>query len=132
MVKLGYSILYVTDVAKSVAFYEASFGFTRKFITPENDYAELATGTTTLAFASITLAKSNLKNGFIASTTHDLPLGMEIALITDDVSATLSAALANGATVVEQPTVKPWGQTVAYMRDIDGFLIELCTDMSTT
>ena len=30
----------------------------------------------------------------------------------------------------EKPLVtKPWGQTVGYIRDIDGFLIEICTPM---
>ncbi|EIM75241.1 glyoxalase/bleomycin resistance protein/dioxygenase [Nitritalea halalkaliphila LW7] len=36
MVKFGYTILYVKDVTKSIEFYEKSFGFERKFITPEN------------------------------------------------------------------------------------------------
>jgi lactoylglutathione lyase len=48
-------------------FYENAFGFTRKFITPENDYGELITGETTLAFAAKELAHSNLKNGFLES-----------------------------------------------------------------
>lgn len=48
MVKLGYAILYVSDVTKSVKFYESAFGFSRKFITTENDYAELITGETTI------------------------------------------------------------------------------------
>ena len=39
MVKLGYTILYVSDVTKSIEFYETAFGFERKFITPENDMA---------------------------------------------------------------------------------------------
>jgi lactoylglutathione lyase len=32
-----------------------------------------------------------------------------------------------GAIIAEEPKQKPWGQTVAYLRDIDGFLIEICT-----
>ena len=53
MVKLGYTILYVSDVTKSVEFYESAFGFSRKFITPENDYAELLTGETTISLSLI-------------------------------------------------------------------------------
>jgi len=63
MIKFAYTILYVQNVTKSVEFYENAFGFSRKFITPENDYAELLVGETTLSFASTTLAKSNLTNG---------------------------------------------------------------------
>jgi lactoylglutathione lyase len=52
MVQFGYTILYVEDVEKSIVFYEKAFGFERKFITTENDYGELNTGQTTIAFAS--------------------------------------------------------------------------------
>jgi lactoylglutathione lyase len=37
MVKFGYTILYVSDVSKSIEFYENAFGFERKFITPVRD-----------------------------------------------------------------------------------------------
>lgn len=41
MIKFAYTILYVKDVTKAAEFYENTFGFTRKFVTPENDYGEL-------------------------------------------------------------------------------------------
>lgn len=129
MVQFGYTILYVTDVAKSVDFYEKSFGFTRKFISPDNDYAELSTGSTTLSFASLELAKSNLKNGFLQSRIEQKPFAIEIGFVTDQVEKVLEKAVAEGANLVEPPKTKPWGQTVAYLRDIDGFLIEICTPM---
>ncbi|WP_083994044.1 hypothetical protein [Gelidibacter algens] len=31
--------------------------------------------------------------------------------------------------IIEEPKQKPWGQIVAYIRDLDGFLIEICTSM---
>lgn len=129
MVKLGYTILYVSDVTKSIEFYEASFGFQRKFITPENDYGELITGETTISFVSLELANSNLKNGFIASKQADKPFGIELALVTDNVQKIIDKAIQLGAIVTEQPIQKPWGQTVGYIRDIDGFLLEICTPM---
>jgi hypothetical protein len=30
--------------------------------------------------------------------------------------------------IVAEPEAKPWGQTVGYLRDLDGVLIELCTE----
>lgn len=129
MIQFAYTILYVQDVTKSIEFYENAFGFTRKFISPDNDYGELSVGETTLSFASITLAKSNLANGFTESSLVDKPFGIEIGFTTENVAATISTALNAGATMVEQPKTKPWGQTVAYLRDIDGFLIEICTPM---
>jgi uncharacterized glyoxalase superfamily protein PhnB len=129
MVKLGYTILYVADVTKSIEFYEIAFGFERKFITPENDYGELLTGETTISFASKELANSNLKNGFIESMQTNKPFGIELALVTDNVQLIIDKAKEIGALVTEQPIQKPWGQTVGYIRDIDGFLLEICTPM---
>ena len=127
MVKLGYIILYVSDVTKSVDFYESAFGFSRKFITPENDYAELITGETTISFVSMELANSNLKNGFLMSRQADKPFGIELALVTESVQDIIEKALELGAAIEEKPIEKPWGQTVGYIRDIDGILIEICT-----
>lgn len=129
MVKLGYTILYVNDVEKSIEFYEKSFGFERTFIVPEKSYGELFTGETTLSFASKVLAHSNLKDGFLESSILQKPFGIELGLVTDDVEGTVKNALQHGATLVEEPMQKPWGQTVAYIRDIDGFLLEICTPM---
>lgn len=130
MVKFGYTILYVSDVTKSIEFYEKSFGFNRKFITPENDYGELDTGQTSIAFASIELGKSNLKDGFIESDLDQKPFAIELGFVTDNVEEITKLAEQNGAKIIEEAKQKPWGQTVAYIRDMDGFLIEVCTPMS--
>jgi uncharacterized glyoxalase superfamily protein PhnB len=127
MVKFGYTILYVSDVTKSIEFYESAFGFERKFITPENDYGELLTGETTISFVSKMLANSNLKNGFIESSQSDKPFGIQLALVAKDVQAIIDKALEFGAILTEKPIQKPWGQTVGYIQDIDGFLLEICT-----
>ncbi|MEZ0007559.1 lactoylglutathione lyase [Flavobacterium sp. 28YEA47A] len=129
MIKFAYTILYVQDVTKAITFYENAFGFTRKFVSPGNDYGELLVGETTLSFASIVLAKSNLKDGFIESNLAGKPFGIEIGFTTENVEETVSTALKAGATLVENPKTKPWGQIVAYIRDLDGFLIEICTPM---
>lgn len=129
MVKFGYTILYVEDVEKSVAFYENVFGFSRKFVTPENDYGELITGETTISFASKKLAAQNLADGFIESTLEDKPFAIELGFITDNVGELVQKATSFGAVLIKEPTQKPWGQIVAYVRDVDGFLIEICTEV---
>jgi lactoylglutathione lyase len=127
MVKFGYTILYVENVEKSIAFYENVFDFSRKFITPDNDYGELNTGETTISFASKNLAKQNLKEGFIESNLEDKPFAIELGFITDEVGQLVQKATSFGAVLVTEPKKKPWGQIVAYVRDLDGFLIEICT-----
>ncbi|MBA3664652.1 MAG: VOC family protein [Bacteroidetes bacterium] len=130
MIRFAYTIFYVNDVSVSISFYEKAFGFKRKFISENNEYGELLTGETTLSFASVNLAKSNLTNGFVQSNANEKPFAMEIGFTTDDVAVTMNQAIAAGAKKVEEPKVKPWGQTVAYIKDPDGFLIELCTPMN--
>ena len=100
-------------------------------MTDDADYGELDTGNTVLAFASHALGEANLPDGFVAVGTSDKPLGIEIALVTDEVSDVHDRAVQCGATEVKAPEVKPWGQTVSYVRCPSGVLIELCTPIQT-
>ena len=129
MIKYSYTILYVTDVEKSIQFYENAFGFQRKFITPEADYGELSTGDTTLSFISKELGNANLKKGFLESRLTEKPFGIELGFATPDVEKMVKQVIFAGGTLLEEAVQKPWGQTIAYVRDIDGFLIEICTPM---
>jgi catechol 2,3-dioxygenase-like lactoylglutathione lyase family enzyme len=126
-VKLGYTILYVADVAASLDFYERAFGLARRFLHESGDYGELQTGETTLAFAAHALGDSHFPGGLVRADRSAQPLGMEIALVTDDVEAAHARALAAGAREMAAPATRPWGQVVSYVRAPDGGLIELCT-----
>jgi len=128
---LGYVLLYVNDVAASLAFYEKAFGLARRFFHDDHGkaYGELETGTTRLAFVSLALAREHLKQEIVAAAPDQAPLGVEIALTTPEVPALFQRAVKAGAAVVSEPATKPWGQTVAYLRDNSGHLVELCTPM---
>ncbi len=130
MIKFAYTIFYVADVTATILFYEKAFGFKRKFIAETNEYGELATGDTTLSFASTELANKNLSKGFIESDAKNKPFAMEIGFTTDDVETTMDKAIKAGAILVEEAKTKPWGQVVAYLKDPNGFLIEVCTPMT--
>jgi catechol 2,3-dioxygenase-like lactoylglutathione lyase family enzyme len=126
--RLGYVIVYTPDPTRSVEFFEKAFGLRRRFI-HESGYAEMETGQTALAFATHGLGESNLPAGYVRADGAK-PLGMEIALVTEDVGSAYSLALAAGAEAIKAPTEKPWGQTVAYVRAPDGTLVELCSAIS--
>ena len=128
--KLGYTILYVPDVAASLDFCERAFGLRRRFLHESGTYGELDTGGTTLAFADHALGEANFAGGHVAAHSSPRPLGFEIGLVTDDVAAAHQAALQAGATEMAAPKTKPWGQTVSYVRCPDGLLVELCTQVS--
>jgi lactoylglutathione lyase len=127
--KLGYVILFVPDVAATASFYEKAFGLTRRFEAESGLYIEMETGGTALGFTADTFVR---KGGleFAPLDAKGKPPAVEIALIADDVAEAVARAAKAGAVVVKQPEIKPWGQTVAYVRDLNGALVELCTKMA--
>lgn len=127
--KYAYTILYVENVLETIEFYEKAFGFQRKFVTPENDYGELVSGDTTIAFASFQLAESNLNIDFSKTATAK-PYGIELAFTSENIAADFEKAKKAGAIEVAPIATKPWGQKVGYLKDNNGFLIEICTPMN--
>ena len=124
--QLGYTILYVPDVRRSVAFYQQAFGLQPAFVDEAGDFATMATGATALSFCAVSLLEQQGKTP--GRPDRERPC-FEIALTTTDVDAALDKALAAGAQLVQPVQQMPWGQTVAYVADPDGFWVELCTPM---
>ena len=127
-ISFRYTIIYVPDVAAALDFFGRAFGFETRFTDPSGDYGELITGDTTLAFVSEQLATSNI-GSFQPNRADAAPAGIEVALITSDVAAAVDQALAAGATSLTDPEEKPWGQVVAYVREPNGVLIEIGSDV---
>lgn len=121
--KFGYIILYVPSVPEAISFYEAAFSQRRKFVVPTNDYGELD-GPLPIAFANFEQASASTGSSFGPSPASPPPV--EIAFVTDDVDAALETALKAGAVLAKAAVDKPWGQRVAYVKDINGFLVEIC------
>lgn len=120
--KLGYVILYVEALDRALRFYGA-LGLEERG--RYGDYAELATGETVLGLA---------ERAFVAGHfTGELPPpgqgSSELALVVprEEVDALVERALSAGAEAVSEPADQPWGQRVAYVRDPDGHLLELCS-----
>jgi len=127
--ELGYTILYVDDVAKSLAAWEGAFGLERRFLHESGEYGELETGATTLSFAGREFGKTHFTDDRTIGMFDQAPARFEIGLVTADVDAAFARATEGGMESVVPPAVKPWGQTVAWVRDADGILIELATPM---
>ncbi len=128
--RLGYTIIYVPDVAASLRFFELAFGLQTKFLHESGTYGELNTGETTLAFAAHALGDMNFSGGHVQASHSKQPLGMEVGLVTPDVAGAHQRALQHGASELAAPSSKPWGQVVSYLRAPDGTLIELCTPIA--
>jgi lactoylglutathione lyase len=126
-VRFGYTILYVSDVAASLDFYERALGQRRRFVHDSGQYAELDTGDTALAIAAHELAAANLPGVYRPDERPGSRPAFEVCFVTDDVQGAFDRAIREGAEAVNAPQTKPWGQDVAYVRDPDGNLVELAS-----
>ena len=125
--KLGYTLFYVDDVVKTMDFYEKAFGLKKGF-SHENQYGEMVTGDTKLGFINHETAGSH---GFeyVKSNLKEKSFAFEIGFVTENVEAAYLKAVNAGATAVSKPNTKPWGQVVSYVRDSNGYLVEICSPM---
>ena len=127
----AYTLVYVADVAASLAFFDQAFGLPTRFLHESGAYGEVDTGAggVKLAFVDHATARDSVQQDYVAADTSDKPLGMEIGFTVSDVQTAFDKAVAAGAKARAAPVTKPWGQTVAYVRCPDGTLVELCTAM---
>ncbi len=126
--RFAYTIVYVSDVEATLSFYERAFEVKRRFLHESGTYGELETGATALAFADEKIAPTS--RPFRRNRREDDAAGAEVGFVTEDVEKAYAHALLAGAEAVLGPTRKPWGQVVSYVRDCNGFLVELCTEVS--
>jgi lactoylglutathione lyase len=121
MSRLGYAIVYVSDLERSIAFYRDVVGLPFRFAS--ESYAEFETEGAKFAL----YARSHLPE-LIA---REVPLGDapwpqgEVAFLVDDVDAEHERLLAAGANVLTPPTERPWGERTIHLLDPDGFVVEL-------
>lgn len=125
--RFGYTIIYVQNIQATVLFYEQAFGLRTKFIDANTQYAEMDTGHVTLAFVAEDMAVTHSAR-IMANRSGGAAPGIEIVLVSDNISQDFQHALSFGAESIKPPTQMPWGQTVAYVRDLNGVLVELCTE----
>jgi catechol 2,3-dioxygenase-like lactoylglutathione lyase family enzyme len=125
--RLGYAILYVASVERSLDFYAAAFGLKPLFAHESGEWAELETGATRLGLCATALLE---RMGKTPAAPDPRRATAEIALVTADVEAWLTRALSAGARPISPVERMAWGQTIAYVADPDGHLVELCTPMA--
>ena len=88
----------------------------------------MATGDTKLGFVNHETASSH---GFEYEKmgVGKKAAAFEIGFVTKDVESAFNKAVKAGAKAVSKPSTKPWGQVVSYVRDCNGFLVEICSPM---
>ena len=122
-----YLTLYVRDVPAAVDFYGNAFGLKQTFITDAGDFA---TTDSWLSFATVGVGNGLLETELVVPDDGAGPQAVEFGFECTEIDDAYRRALDAGAKPFLAPTVRPWGQTVAYVRDPDGHLVGLCTPWS--
>ncbi len=127
--RFGYTIIYVKHIKETIAFYEKAFGMKQSFVPESGMYGEVDTDSgTKLGFVSEEFVASG-DTDFAYNNKAAKAAGFVICLITDDVDVAYNKACAAGAEGIKKPHDKPWGQTVALVRDNNGVFVEICTEV---
>jgi catechol 2,3-dioxygenase-like lactoylglutathione lyase family enzyme len=128
-VTLGGVILYTPDVTAKVAFYEKAFGLETSSRAPGDVYVQMK-GAVPLAFSKESFIETMLPLVPRPSRATEAPAAAELMLVFVDVKGAFDRAVKAGAIPLVEPITRPWGQVVAFVRDLDGVLVELCTPWS--
>lgn len=116
-----YIILIVADLDRTLDFYTQVLGL--KLGHRSGDYAQLDTGLTRIGFYTRPAMAAVV--GVALEPARQTAPGFELGFKVADVDAAYAEIVAGGAMPVTPPTTRPWGQRTAYVRDPDGYLIEL-------
>jgi lactoylglutathione lyase len=123
MDRLGYVILFASDLERSVAFYRDVIGLPFKL---EGDgYVEFATQGTRFGLYD--------RNRLGELTGHDPEVpgrpGGEVVFVVEDVDAEAERLRAAGVVILRGPVDRPWGHRTLHLEDPDGFVVELAEEI---
>lgn len=71
-----------------------------------------------------------MKLGYTIIYVSDVPATVanwEVCFVTDDVTTAFDHAVDAGCIALVPPDEKPWGQTVSYVRDLNGCIVEIAS-----
>jgi lactoylglutathione lyase len=123
MKQVGYVILFVGDLERSVAFYRDVIGLPFKL--QGDGYVEFAT-----EGAKFGLYDRNRLDELTGqdSTTPGRP-GGEVVFLVEDVDAEAERLRGVGATILKGPVDRAWGHRTVHVEDPDGFVVELAEEI---
>jgi lactoylglutathione lyase len=119
--RVGYVILYVSDLPASIAFYREVVGLAFAF--EDAGYAEFATEGT--RFALYEKRRAEWLTGRVVSPGP----AAEIVLIVDDVDLHARRLAACGVPILSGPTDRPWGHRTLHIADPDAFIVEFAQEI---
>jgi lactoylglutathione lyase len=119
--RLGYAILFVSDLDRAIGFYRDVIGVPLRF--RADAYAEFATeGAKFALFPRSELP--GLIGHYAPPDPAPWPQG-DVAFFVDDVNREHARLQDAGVPVLAPPTDRPWGERTLHVADPDGNVVEL-------
>ena len=128
--KRSFPSFFVDDVPATVDFYERAFGAVLDHAHDDGSYAELRLGDLMLGLCAATEARRHLPVEFHPADVTEPPGAFELYLEVDDADEAARRASEAGAALLAPPVNKPWGNRVAYLRDPNGFTVEVASRLA--
>ena len=123
MDRVGYVILFVADLERSVAFYRDVLGVPFKL--QGDGYVEFATQGARFGLYD----RNRLDELTGQGASRPVEPGGEVVFLVEDVDAEAGRLRAAGATILMGPVDRPWGHRTLHVEDPDGFVVELATEI---
>ena len=123
MDQVGYVILFVGDLERSIAFYRDVIGLPFKL--RGDGYAEFATGTTRFGLYDRNRLDELTGQGSAAPGSP----GGEVVFVVGDVDGEAERLRAAGARILKGPVDRAWGHRTLHLEDPDGFVVELAQEI---
>jgi lactoylglutathione lyase len=125
--KLAAVGIKVTDFSKAFAFYTEVLELPVHIEDKDNQFAELVVGDSLLALLSEATLKDMSENlKFIDPDRSTFLFAVEV----ENLEETYDLLLKKGVTFIQEPKSTPWGQKVAYFKDIEGYVWEISEPFS--
>lgn len=117
------TILAVDDVPRAAAFYAGVFGWMRTVEAGVYVEMEVPGG---MRFGVYERHAFAANTGCVPAAVGEGALvSAELYLAVDDLDGAVQRALSAGAALLSPAAARPWGDTVAYLRDPDGVVLAL-------
>ena len=123
--RIGYVILYVDDLDRSVAFYRDLLGLPFKFA--QAGYAEFATQGTRFALYE----RARLPELIGRAAAGGDP-AVEVLFLVPDVDAEAERLRQAGAQILSGPVDRAWGHRTLHLLDPDAHVVELAQEIPRT
>lgn len=123
--KIGFVKVFVTDLKKSLAFYTQALGMEIDY-TDEENWAQFKSGDE----VSLAIEKCGRDHEEFGSKVVGRFVG--VTLMVDDIGETYARLSRNGVEFTGEPEKQHWGGTLVHLKDLDGNVLTLMQEASSS